>query len=88
MNANFYAFSTPVFITFKGTVSRDEYFFEGLNILINTFCVCADGFQGLSMAFKSFSLPYKSVNFLIASLKLLTNLKMLILKPSSKFTSL
>ncbi len=35
----------------KGTVLRDGYFFEGLNILISTFCVCADGFQGLSNAF-------------------------------------
>ncbi len=33
------------------TVSRDEDFFEGLNILISTFCVCADGFQGLSKLF-------------------------------------
>jgi hypothetical protein len=24
---------------------------ESLNILIGTFCVCADGFQGLSKAF-------------------------------------
>ncbi len=37
----------------KGAVSRDGYFFEGLNILISTFCFCvyADGFQGLSEAF-------------------------------------
>jgi hypothetical protein len=35
-----------------------------------TFCVCVDGFQGLS---KSFSLPYTIINFLFASLKLLTN---------------
>jgi hypothetical protein len=35
---------------FKG-VSRDGYYFEGLNILISTFCVCADGFQGISKAF-------------------------------------
>ncbi len=35
----------------KGTVSRDWYFFEGLKILIITFCVSADGFQGLSKAF-------------------------------------
>jgi hypothetical protein len=32
-------------------VSRDGYFFESLNILISAFCVCADGFQGLSTAF-------------------------------------
>jgi hypothetical protein len=36
----------------KGTVSRDGFCFEGLNILISTFCVCGDGFQGsLSKAF-------------------------------------
>jgi hypothetical protein len=36
----------------KGIMSRNGYFFEGLkkNILIITFCVCADGFQGLSKA--------------------------------------
>ncbi len=28
-----------------------DMFFKGLNILISTFCVCADGFQGLSKAF-------------------------------------
>ncbi len=37
-------------LVFKGTVSRDGYFFEGLNILISTFCVCADSFQGFSKA--------------------------------------
>ncbi len=35
----------------KGTVSRDGYFFEGLNILISSFCVCAEGFQDLSQSF-------------------------------------
>ncbi len=38
-------------LLFKGTVSRDGYFLEGLNISISTFCVCADGFQGLLKAF-------------------------------------
>jgi hypothetical protein len=38
--------------SFKGTVSRDGYSFEGLNILIRTFCLRADGFQGLSKAFQ------------------------------------
>jgi hypothetical protein len=37
--------------TVKGAVSRDGYFLEGLNILIGTFCVCADGCQCLSKAF-------------------------------------
>ncbi len=40
-------------------MSRDGYFFEGLNILIRIFCVCADGFQGLP---KAFHYPY---NFLV-----------------------
>jgi hypothetical protein len=31
----------------KETVSQDRYFLEGKNILICTFCVCADGFQGI-----------------------------------------
>jgi hypothetical protein len=49
-------FSTTVVQTlhctvFIGTVSRDGYFFEGINILISTFCVCAEGFQGLSETF-------------------------------------
>ncbi len=39
------------FSRFKGTVSRDGYFFEGPNIWISTFFVCADSFQGLSKAF-------------------------------------
>jgi hypothetical protein len=38
-------------VVFKGTVSRDGYFFECLNILISTFSKWADGFQGLSKAF-------------------------------------
>ncbi len=37
---------------FKGTVSRDGYFFEGLNILNSAFFVCADGCQGLSKDFQ------------------------------------
>jgi hypothetical protein len=55
---------------FKGTVSRDGYFFDSLNILISTFCVCDDGFQ---CVLKSFSLPYTNIKFLFSSLKLLTN---------------
>jgi hypothetical protein len=49
---------------FKETVSQDGYFLEGLNILISTFCVCADGFQGLSTAFHN-----TIFIFLFASLK-------------------
>ncbi len=38
----------------KGTVSRDGYFWRStVNSLISTFCVCADGFQGLSKLFTS-----------------------------------
>jgi hypothetical protein len=44
----------------KGTVSRDGYILEGLNILISTFCICADGFQGLSKAFRY---PIKILTF-------------------------
>ncbi len=55
----------------KGTVSRDGYFFEGLDILISTFCACADGFQGLLKA--SFALLYTIINFLFAYLKSLIN---------------
>ncbi len=55
-DVSFQTFSTAVVQTlqctvFMGTVSRDGYFFEGINILISTFCVCADGFQGISKAF-------------------------------------
>jgi hypothetical protein len=36
----------------KGTVPRAGFFVvEGPNKLISTFCMCADGFQGLSKAF-------------------------------------
>ncbi len=44
----------------KGTVLRVGFFFEGLNILINTFCVSADGFQDLS---KAFQCPIQSLTF-------------------------
>jgi hypothetical protein len=37
--------------TFQGQCHELGYFFEGLSILISTFCVCVDGFQGLSKAF-------------------------------------
>jgi hypothetical protein len=57
----------------KGQCHEKEIFLKVENILIITFCVCADGFQGLSKAF-----PYPIINFLFASLKLLI-LKMLTL---------
>ncbi len=43
----------------------DTVFYKDLNIFISTFCVCADGFQGLS---KLFTTPYK-ISFLFVSLK-------------------
>jgi hypothetical protein len=36
----------------KGQCNKMDIFGEGLNILISAFCVCADGFQGLSKAFR------------------------------------
>jgi hypothetical protein len=56
----------------QGTVSRDEIdiFFEGLNILISTLCVCSDGFQGLS---KAFHYPIQFLSFYFLLLKLPTN---------------
>jgi hypothetical protein len=54
----------------KGTVSQDGYFFERPNISISIFCEYAVGFQGLS---KFFHYPTTIFNFLIASLKFLTN---------------
>jgi hypothetical protein len=50
----------PIKSLIKGTVSRDGNFFEVLNILISTFCVCANGFQGLS---KIFHYPIQLVIF-------------------------
>jgi hypothetical protein len=35
----------------QGQCHEMDIFFEGLNILISTFCVYADGFQDLSKAF-------------------------------------
>jgi hypothetical protein len=44
----------------KGQFHEMDIFFEGLNILILTLCVCADGFQGLS---KAFHYPIQLVTF-------------------------
>jgi hypothetical protein len=54
----------------KGQCHEMDIFFFSLNILINTFCVCADGFQGLS---KKLFTTYKIINFLFSSFNLLTN---------------
>ena len=56
--------------TLKGQCHEMDIFFECLNILISTFCVCADGFQGLS---KGFHYPIQLLTFYFASLKLFTN---------------
>jgi hypothetical protein len=45
-------------IVLKGQCHEMDICFEGLNISISTFCVCADGFQGLLKAFQ-----YTVVNF-------------------------
>ncbi len=52
-------------------VSRHGYFFEGLTLLVSTFCVCADGFHARS--FNSLS-PSHTKTLLYCPLK-----------PSSKF---
>ncbi len=56
-----------------GTVSRDGYFLQCINILVRTFVYALIVFE----IFQSFSVPYIIINFLFASLKLLTNLEML-----------
>jgi hypothetical protein len=50
--------------------SRDGYFFEGLNILISTFFVWADGFQ-------AFYNPIQLSKFFASSFKFLLIFKML-----------
>ncbi len=50
-------------VSLKGQCHEMDIFFKDLNILINTFCVCAESFQGLS---------YTIMHFLFASLNKLT----------------
>jgi hypothetical protein len=74
---------------FKWTVSRDEYFVEGLNVLISTLSVCADGFQCLS---KAFHYPIQILTFYLPLLLLLLNYRtylvlQCLLKPSTEFPS-
>ncbi len=38
-------------VSLKGQYHKMDICFEGLNILISAFCLCADGFQGLSKDF-------------------------------------
>jgi hypothetical protein len=56
-------------IQVKGTVSRDEYFFEGLKNQSSTFCRCADGFN----LFCILIVRKLLLKFLLASMKTLTN---------------
>jgi hypothetical protein len=61
-----------------------DILFKGLNILISIFCVCADGFKVFQ---KLFTTLYINYQLFFASLKVLTNFKMLtVLKPSSEFS--
>ncbi len=56
----------------KGQCHEMDIVFEGINILISTFCLCADGFQDLS---KACHYP------IFASSKLLTNFENACLNP-------
>ncbi len=56
-------FSGP-YVFLKGQCHEMYIFVEGLNILISTFCVCADGFQGLSKALH-YSIQLLTFNFLL-----------------------
>jgi hypothetical protein len=47
-------------LVLKGQFNEMNIFFVGLNVLISTFCVCADGFQSLSIAFH---FPIKLLTF-------------------------
>jgi hypothetical protein len=58
----------------KGTMTRDGYFFKGLNILFSTFCVRADGFQDL---IKAFQYPIQLLTFYLLLRNYLLILKML-----------
>ncbi len=60
-------------VSVNGTVSRDGYFFEGLNILIGTFCVFTDGFQRFSKAFHYPICTIIQFYLLLYGITLLTN---------------
>ncbi len=59
-----------------------DIFFEGLNILISTFGVCADGFQDLST---DFNYPVPCINFYLLLWNYLLILKM---KPFPQYSPL
>jgi hypothetical protein len=58
----------------RDSATRWIFVFEGLNIVISTFCVCADGFQGLS---KAFHCPIQLLTFYLILGNYLIILKML-----------
>jgi hypothetical protein len=62
-------------------VSRDGYFFEGLNSLISTFCVSTDGFPGLA---KVFHYPIQLLTFNLLSEK---GVPIYYYKPAKKYSS-
>ncbi len=61
-------------VTLQGQCQEITICCEGLNILISTFCVCADGFQGLS---KAFHYPIQLLTFYLLLWNYLLILKML-----------
>ncbi len=67
---NFNIFYTLYVFRRKGQCHEMNNFWR-LNILNSIFCVCADGFQGLSKVFTT--LPYTIITFSFASLKFLTH---------------
>ncbi len=75
--------SGKVISSFKGQFHVMDIFFEGRNILIRTFCVSADGFQGLS---KAFNCPIQLLTFNLVLWNYLLNFKMLT-ETSSEFPS-
>ncbi len=85
--ANFHVYSCTLYITIVGlhAVSRDGYLFLRSKHFNQYFLFMRWWFSRSS---KSFSLPYAIINFLFASLRLLTNFKKCSLKPSSEFPSL
>jgi hypothetical protein len=60
-------------ISLKGQCHEMEIFFEGLNILIGTFCVCSDGF----VLIKAFHYTIQLLTFYLLTWNYLLILKML-----------
>ncbi len=57
----------------KGQCHEMDISFEGLNILISTLCVCADGFQDLPKAFH-YSIQWLTFNLLLRNYLLILNM--------------